>query len=111
MVGDRGVLLSGGQRQRIAIGRALLKDAPVLILDEATSSLDTRSERRIQAALNELMKNRTTLVIAHRLSTVERADCIIVLDAGRIVESGTHQELLDCDGQYATLYRLQFSDE
>jgi len=111
IVGDRGVLLSGGQRQRIAIGRALLKDAPVLILDEATSSLDTRSERRIQDALNELMKNRTTLVIAHRLSTVEMADRIIVLDAGRIVESGTHKELIAREGQYAALYRLQFSDE
>ena len=111
MVGDRGVLLSGGQRQRIAIGRAILKDAPVLILDEATSSLDTRSERRIQEALSELMKDRTTLVIAHRLSTVEKAECIIVLDAGRIVESGTHQELLALEGQYAALYRMQFSDE
>jgi len=111
MVGDRGVLLSGGQRQRIAIGRALLKNAPVLILDEATSSLDTKSERRIQQALDELMKNRTTLVIAHRLSTVERADHIIVLDRGRIVESGTHKELLDRAGQYATLYRMQFSEE
>jgi subfamily B ATP-binding cassette protein MsbA len=111
MVGDRGVLLSGGQRQRIAIGRALLKDAPVLILDEATSSLDTQSERRIQEALNELMKNRTTLVIAHRLSTVEKADRIIVLDAGRIVEMGSHQELLSLDGQYAALYRMQFSEE
>ena len=111
MVGDRGVLLSGGQRQRIAIGRALLKNAPVLILDEATSSLDTLSERRIQGALNELMKNRTTLVIAHRLSTVEKADCIIVLDAGRIIESGAHSELLAANGHYAALYRMQFSDE
>ena len=111
LVGDRGVLLSGGQRQRIAIGRALLKNAPVLILDEATSSLDSQSERRIQEALNELMKNRTTLVIAHRLSTVERADRIIVLDGGKIVESGTHKELLDRDGHYAALYRMQFSED
>ncbi|NIV18810.1 MAG: lipid A export permease/ATP-binding protein MsbA [Woeseiaceae bacterium] len=111
LVGDRGVLLSGGQRQRIAIGRALLKNAPVLILDEATSSLDTHSERRIQEALDELMKNRTTLVIAHRLSTVEGADRIIVLDGGRIVESGTHKELLGRDGQYAALYRMQFSED
>jgi subfamily B ATP-binding cassette protein MsbA len=111
VVGDRGALLSGGQRQRIAIGRALLKNAPVLILDEATSALDTQSERRIQDALNVLMKGRTTLVIAHRLSTVEKADRIIVLDAGKIVESGTHSELVAADGHYAALYRMQFSDE
>lgn len=110
-VGDRGALLSGGQRQRIAIGRALLKDAPVLILDEATSALDTKSERHIQEGLAELMKDRTTLVIAHRLSTVEKADRIIVIDAGRIVESGTHAELLAAGGQYAVLYRMQFSEE
>lgn len=111
MVGDRGVLLSGGQRQRIAIGRALLKNAPILILDEATSALDTQSERRIQDALGTLMNDRTTLVIAHRLSTVEKADQIIVLDAGQIVESGTHAELVSQDGHYAALYRMQFSDE
>jgi subfamily B ATP-binding cassette protein MsbA len=110
-VGDRGVLLSGGQRQRIAIGRALLKDAPVLILDEATSALDTKSERHIQEGLAALMRDRTTFVIAHRLSTVEKADQIIVLDAGQIVESGTHAELLAAGGQYALLYRMQFSDE
>ncbi len=110
-VGERGSLLSGGQRQRIAIGRALLKNAPILILDEATSALDTKSERRIQEALNNLMKNRTTLVIAHRLSTVESADRIIVLDAGAVVESGTHAELLSRGGHYAALYRMQFSDE
>ena len=110
-VGERGSLLSGGQRQRVAIGRALLKDAPVLILDEATSALDTQSERRIQEALNNLMKDRTTLVIAHRLSTVEGADRIIVLDGGRIVESGSHAELLAAGGRYAALYRMQFAEE
>ena len=109
-VGERGMLLSGGQRQRVAIGRALLKNAPVLILDEATSALDTRSERRIQKALSNLMRNRTTLVIAHRLSTVEGADKIIVLDAGKILESGTHAELLARGGHYAALYSMQFSD-
>jgi len=111
IVGDRGILLSGGQRQRIAIGRALLKNAPVLILDEATSSLDTKSERRIQDALSTLMENRTTLVIAHRLSTVENADQIVVLNQGCIVESGTHSELLHKNGHYADLHRLQFTDE
>ena len=94
MVGDRGVLLSGGQRQRIAIARALLRDTPILILDEATSALDTAAERHIQAALEQLVRNRTTLVIAHRLSTVERADRILVMSDGRIVESGAHAELL-----------------
>jgi subfamily B ATP-binding cassette protein MsbA len=110
LVGDRGMLLSGGQRQRIAIARALLKDAPILILDEATSALDTEAERHIQAALAQLVRNRTTFIIAHRLSTVEQADRILVLDAGRIVESGTHQQLLACGGLYAQLHRLQFSD-
>jgi len=109
VVGDRGSLLSGGQRQRIAIARALLKDAPVLVLDEATSALDTESERRIQEALSRLVRNRTTFVIAHRLSTVEQADRIIVLDEGEIVESGTHAELLARGGAYAQLYRMQFS--
>jgi subfamily B ATP-binding cassette protein MsbA len=110
IVGDRGVLLSGGQRQRIAIARALLKDAPVLILDEATSALDTESERHIQNALDQLMHGRTTLVIAHRLSTVERADSIVVMHDGRIVEKGTHAELLDLGGYYANLYKMQFRD-
>lgn len=109
MVGDRGVLLSGGQRQRISIARALLKNAPILILDEATSALDTESERIIQTALEQLMHNRTTLVIAHRLSTVEQADRILVLDAGRVVESGTHSELIASNGQYASLHRMQFN--
>lgn len=109
MVGDRGVLLSGGQRQRISIARALLKDAPILILDEATSALDTESERHIQAALARLVRNRTTFIIAHRLSTVEQADRIVVLDAGEIVETGTHAELLAHGGLYAQLHALQFA--
>jgi subfamily B ATP-binding cassette protein MsbA len=108
-VGDRGVLLSGGQRQRISIARALLKNAPVLVLDEAMSALDTESERHIQQAIDGLMQNRTTLVIAHRLSTIERADRIVVLSDGELVESGTHAELLARGGQYAALHRMQFN--
>jgi subfamily B ATP-binding cassette protein MsbA len=110
LVGENGVKLSGGQRQRIAIARALLKNAPILILDEATSALDTQSERHVQAALETLMQGRTTLVIAHRLSTVEKADRIVVLQKGRIVEQGKHRELLDQNGVYAHLYRLQFAE-
>ncbi len=110
-VGEGGALLSGGQRQRIAIARALLKNAPILILDEATSALDSASERLIQDALKRLMRDRTVLVIAHRLSTVEHADQIVVLDRGTIVEQGTHASLLARAGDYAALYRLQFRDE
>ena len=108
MVGENGVKLSGGQRQRLAIARALLKNAPVLILDEATSALDTESERHVQAALEVLMRGRTTIVIAHRLSTIENADQVVVLDQGRVVESGTHQELLANGKTYAGLYNTQF---
>lgn len=110
LIGDKGVLLSGGQRQRIAIARALLKNAPILILDEATSALDAESERYIQAALQEVMRDRTTLVIAHRLSTIERADKIVVLEKGMIVETGTHTALLALGGYYASLYQIQFQE-
>jgi ATP-binding cassette, subfamily B, bacterial MsbA len=110
-VGELGIKLSGGQRQRIAIARAMLKDAPILLLDEATSALDTESERQIQAALKRLMRGRTTLVIAHRLSTVVDADLIYVIDQGRIIEQGSHAELLARDAAYARLYRLQFQEE
>ena len=108
VIGENGVLLSGGQRQRIAIARALLRDSPILILDEATSALDTESERAIQAALDELQKNRTSLVIAHRLSTIEKADEILVIEDGRIVERGSHAVLLEERGVYSQLYRMQF---
>jgi subfamily B ATP-binding cassette protein MsbA len=108
LVGERGVRLSGGQRQRIAIARALLKNAPVLILDEATAALDTESERHVQAAMIRLMQNRTTLVIAHRLSTIEHADCILVMSKGRVVERGTHAELLVLNKMYARLHQMQF---
>ncbi|MBS0351501.1 MAG: ATP-binding cassette domain-containing protein, partial [Proteobacteria bacterium] len=108
LIGENGVLLSGGQRQRLAIARALLKNAPILILDEATSSLDTHSERQIQKALENLMQKCTTFVIAHRLSTIENADWIIVMEKGRIIEQGAHQYLLSRPSAYATLHRLQF---
>jgi subfamily B ATP-binding cassette protein MsbA len=109
-IGQAGNMLSGGQRQRIAIARAILKNAPILVLDEATSALDTESERLIQQALQRLMKDRTTLVIAHRLSTIEGAQQIVVMDHGRIVERGTHTELLGLNGHYATLHRMQFHE-
>jgi ATP-binding cassette, subfamily B, bacterial MsbA len=111
VVGERGVFLSGGQRQRLAIARAVLADASVLVLDEATSALDAESERLVQQALAELTRGRTTLVIAHRLSTVRRADRIVVIERGRVVESGRHAELLERGGVYRRLYELQFADE
>lgn len=111
IVGERGIFLSGGQRQRLAIARAVLADAPVLILDEATSALDAESERLVQRALANLIKDRTTIVIAHRLSTVRRANRIVVMERGRITETGTHAELLALGGQYKRLYELQFADE
>jgi subfamily B ATP-binding cassette protein MsbA len=110
-IGEKGTLLSGGQRQRVAIARAMLKDAPILVLDEATAALDNESERLVQDALNHLIPDRTTLVIAHRLSTIEHADQVLVLDHGRLVEQGTHLELLARDGLYAHLHRMQFRED
>ena len=108
VIGERGVKLSGGQRQRIEIARAMLRNAPILLLDEATSALDTESERQVQSALQRLKEGRTTIVIAHRLSTVQDADIIYVVTAGRIVEEGSHTELIARNGTYARLYALQF---
>ena len=107
-IGEDGAKLSGGQRQRLAIARAIAKDSPILILDEATSALDSATEKQVQAAIDEMQKNRTTIVIAHRLSTVQKADRIIVLRRGEIIEQGSHQDLIDAKGEYASLYKHQF---
>ena len=110
VIGESGTRLSGGQRQRVSIARAILKDAPILVLDEATSALDTESERKVQKALDNLMKNRTTIVIAHRLSTIKNADRIIVMQEGHLVEEGTHEGLLEQHGVYEGLYTMQYAD-
>ena len=107
-IGERGIKLSGGQKQRIAIARAILKDAPILLLDEATSALDGETESYVQQALNELMKNRTTLIIAHRFSTIQQADYIIVIDGGEIVQKGSHEELINQKGLYQRLHDSSF---
>ena len=111
LIGEKGVKLSGGQRQRLSIARALVKDSPILILDEATSALDSESEIEVQQAIENLMENRTTVVIAHRLSTIRNADRICVMEEGRIVEEGTHEELLLLEGRYSQLHALQFRNE
>ena len=110
VIGDRGSKLSGGQRQRLTIARAILRNPPILILDEATSALDSESEQHIQAALQKLIKGRTTFIIAHRLSTIENADLIVVMEQGRLIETGTHADLMTLGGHYCRLQRLQFSE-
>jgi subfamily B ATP-binding cassette protein MsbA len=109
IIGEQGARFSGGERQRLCVARALLKNAPILILDEATSSLDSEAEMLVQRALENLMAGRTTLVIAHRLSTIKNADRIVVISDGRIVEEGHHDELMECDGEYCRLYDMQFA--